>query len=312
MEKITATEAKNKPIFLNLLDIIENLYREEGIMSISFVLITFLFQMSVGMLMTVAILPPGLIDKNFFRSISFWAWFFTGIGLGLKHYATFRLPEIFATITFTGISQVSNVSFFIFALLCFQLWFRIRFLDHAVSKMELIIIAMVGFLAVVMDSLLFHPQLPPAWVHSLLIPLNFVTSTLMLGGFLAGMIFGHWYLVNTEMPKRLLVTMAWVLIVVLALRIVAVGSSLLLYKYVVYPHIDFLSSLTSFQGHGIFFWQRVLVGLAIPAVVVFMIHNTARIGSNQSATGIMYVAIAFVFIGELVARYLFLLSAIPL
>jgi hypothetical protein len=40
---------------------------------------------------------------------------------------------------------------------------------------------------------------------------------------------------------------------------------------------------------------------------------TGRRGWVESVgTGIMYVAIAFVFIGELAARYLFLLSAIPL
>src|SRR5262249_23562779 len=98
----------------------------------------------------------------------------------------------------------------------------------------------------------------------------------------------------------------------IALRIVAVGSTLLVYKDFVRPDIDFLGTLTSFEGHGIFFWQRVLVGLFIPAIVVGLIYGTARIGSNQSATGIIYVAIAFGFIGELAARYLFFLSAIPL
>lgn len=199
-----------------------------------------------------------------------------------------------------------------FALLCFQLWFRIRWLGFGTSRPELFFISAVGLVATVISSLIFRPLLPPAWAQNILVPLHFVSASLVLGGFLAGMIFGHFYLVTVDMPKRLLVTMAWILIAVMALRVLAFGTTLFVFDHWVKPDSNFLAALTDFMGHGIFFWQRVLVGLLIPSVVVAMIYSTARIGSNQSATGIMYVAIAFIFIGELAARYLFILSAIPL
>lgn len=281
-------------------------------MSISFVLVTFLFQMAVGMMLTVAILPPALVDRRFFKSISFWATVFVILSLILKQYSRFELPAAFGVFLFQGADRFGTILLLLFGLLCLQLWGRIRFREVQVSKWELILIAFVGLVAVVADSLLFLPRTQPSWVQQLLIPLSFVSASLILGGFLTGMIFGHWYLVNTDMPKRLLVTIAWILIGILLLRIASVGSTLLLYQSVIRPDADFLQALVSFQGHGIFFWQRILVGLVIPAIVVIMIWKTARIGSNQSATGIMYVAIAFVFIGELAARYLFLMSAIPL
>jgi hypothetical protein len=282
-------------------------------MSISFVLITFLLQLSVGMVATVAVLPTGLVDKQFFRSIAFWATLFTAMALGFRHYSTFFLPEIFgAAGTNVVLALTTKALFYLFLFLTFQLWFRIRFRDAAVSQTELLLITFIGLAAMFCDSLLFLPAIPPAWAQYILIPFNFLSGAFILGGFLAGMIFGHHYLVSTDMPKKLLVSMAWVLIAVLALRIVSVGATLVLYKEVIRPGTNFLQVLTSLQGHGIFFWQRILVGLAIPSVVVAMIWSTAKIGSNQSATGIMYVGIAFVFIGELAARYLFLLSAIPL
>ena len=40
---------------------------------------------------------------------------------------------------------------------------------------------------------------------------------------------------------------------------------------------------------GIFFWQRVLFGLAGPAVLSYLTWETAKIQSTQSATGILYV-----------------------
>ncbi|HEX5038063.1 MAG TPA: hypothetical protein VFX30_12970 [bacterium] len=282
-------------------------------MSISYILVLFLTQMSVGMVAAVALLPPKLVDARFFGSVGFWAFLFTGIGLFVRLKSTFHLPEIFGGASAVqGLSKAMWISYVSFFALCAFLWLRMRFRDVSPPKAELILISAVGLAGVVLDSLLFRPSLPPAWAQNVLMPMNFVTTSLILGGFLAGMMFGHHYLMNTEIPKKLLVTMAWILIGIMALRIVAVGATLAIFKEFVRPDSNFLDALVSIQGHGIFFWQRVLVGLFIPAVVVGLIYGTARIGSNQSATGIMYVAIAFVFIGELAARYLFLLSAIPL
>jgi hypothetical protein len=281
-------------------------------MSISYILVLFLTQMSVGMVVTVALLPSKLVDPRFFRSIGFWSSLFTAIGLFVRRRATLQLPEVFGLGPAAASQGWVFAAYGVFLALCAFLWLRLRFREAPASRALLLVISAVGLTAVVLDSLLFRAGLPPAWAQNALLPANFVSTSLVLGGFLAGMMFGHHYLVNTDMPKKLLVTMAWILIAVLALRIAAVGGTLLVFKEVIRPNVDFLSTLTSLEGHGIFFWQRVLVGLFIPAVVVGLIWGTARIGSNQSATGIMYVAIAFVFIGELAAKYLFFLSAIPL
>lgn len=266
------------------------------------------------MVVTATLLPPRLVDNRFFKSIGFWSLLFAVIALVLKHYSRFHLPEFFARGFLEDLDYeiLKTLLSYPFIGWLFVFWMRIRFFGAKVRHLELLFLSTLGLTILLLDSLTFRPHIGPFWAQTLLLPLNFISAAMMLGGFLAGMIFGHHYLVNTDMPKRLLVTMAWILIGVLAFRVMAVGTTLLLYREVIRPDANFLASLTSFQGHGIFFWQRILVGLAIPAVVVAMIWSTARIGSNQSATGIMYVAIAFVFIGELAARYLFLLSAIPL
>jgi hypothetical protein len=43
-----------------------------------------------------------------------------------------------------------------------------------------------------------------------------------------------------------------------------------------------------------------------------MVSETARIRSTQSATGILYVAVIFVLIGELLARYLTVIGLGPM
>ena len=57
---------------------------------------------------------------------------------------------------------------------------------------------------------------------------------------------------------------------------------------------------------GIFFWQRMLFGLAAPAVLGYLTWETAKIRSTQSATGILYVDFFTVEVGEVLACYLLL------
>ena len=50
----------------------------------------------------------------------------------------------------------------------------------------------------------------------------------------------------------------------------------------------------------------------IPLVLSFMIWSTARMGANQSATGLLYVGVVFVIIGEIISKYMFVMSGIPI
>ena len=62
---------------------------------------------------------------------------------------------------------------------------------------------------------------------------------------------------------------------------------------------------------GIFFWQRVLFGLAAPALLGYLTWETAKIRSTQSATGILYVDFFTIVVGELLAKYLLLATRVP-
>jgi hypothetical protein len=72
-----------------------------------------------------------------------------------------------------------------------------------------------------------------------------------------------------------------------------------------------LRVLVSFGGQGIFFWFRVLWGLAIPLLLALMALHCARQRSNQSATGILYVLVVGTFIGEITGYYLAVTTGVP-
>ena len=116
----------------------------------------------------------------------------------------------------------------------------------------------------------------------------------LMGGFLMAMLLGHAYLTAgnemTQTPFRRLVLM---LSALLMMRAVASGWG------------GAWPCLTVQTGSGLgHVWTQVMitaryaVGLVVPGVFVYMIHDCVKRRANQSATGILYVATVLVILGE--------------
>jgi hypothetical protein len=141
---------------------------------------------------------------------------------------------------------------------------------------------------------------------------SFLSSVALLGGACTAMILGHWYLVIPSMQVSYLQSMVKVHIVSMVLRVVVVAAAVLLAIATWEPGLglpSFWRYITSVGG--IFFWQRVLFGLAGPAVLSYLTWETAKIQSTQSATGILYVDFFTVVVGEVLAKYLLLATQVP-
>jgi protein NrfD len=141
---------------------------------------------------------------------------------------------------------------------------------------------------------------------------SFVTSAALLGGACGAMILGHWYLILPSMDVALLQSIVKFHIVSMVVRTVVVVTAVFLAIAIWQPGTgpSFQRYITSLDG--IFFWQRVLFGLAGPAVLSYLIWETAKIRSTQSATGILYVDFFTVVVGEVLAKYLLLATSVPL
>lgn len=139
-----------------------------------------------------------------------------------------------------------------------------------------------------------------------------LSSALLLGWSLITMLLGHWYLLVPKLSFRHLITFCRVLVAIVLLRCVSVALSLAAAYSVdqfVLPHPWNL--LVDIGGQGMFFWFRVLWGLAIPLLLALMSLHCARNRSNQSATGILYVLLVGSFIGEITAFYLMVTTGVP-
>ena len=148
--------------------------------------------------------------------------------------------------------------------------------------------------------------------RSLLLTVNLVASALLLGWSLVTMLLGHWYLVVPGLRFRHLVLFCQVLLATVVARTLAVGLSIAVAGTVdplMEPHP--LRILVGLSGHGMFFWFRLMWGLAIPLLLAIMSLSCARRRANQSATGILYVLVMGSLIGEITALYLTLITGVP-
>jgi hypothetical protein len=166
-----------------------------------------------------------------------------------------------------------------------------------------------GLAAVVLQALSVSADRSPA-VQALTVA-SFLTSAAMLGGACTAMILGHWYLVIPSLQVSHLQSIVRVHIASMAARVVVVAAAVWLAIATWQP-----DSGPSFRHYimsvdGIFFWQRVLFGLAGPAVLSYLTWETAKIRSTQSATGILYVDFFTVVVGEVLAKYIVLATRVP-
>jgi hypothetical protein len=130
-----------------------------------------------------------------------------------------------------------------------------------------------------------------------------VTSGLVLGLTLAAMLLGHWYLnspgMELEPLRRLLRWMAWA--VVAQIVVCSVGLA---------RQIGYGGGVSaSWLLFVLLRWSFGLVGVL---AMVWMAWQTLKIPNTQSATGILYVAVIGVFVGELTGLLLSAESAYPL
>ena len=129
---------------------------------------------------------------------------------------------------------------------------------------------------------------------------------LFFGAVLLTMNLGHWYLVSRSLPFRLLARGALLFEVLATLR-----TLLLAVAIVADPSRDGLAALVSLEREALFFLFRVTWGIVGPLALSYFIWKTADMRSNQAATGLLYVALVFVLIGELLSSFLTVATGFP-
>ena len=125
-------------------------------------------------------------------------------------------------------------------------------------------------------------------------------GALALGGVDAAMLLGHWYLVTPKLSPRPLQTAALMFVGAVALQ-----TLLLVLAY----SRGFVA--IAWDANAVATALRVFVGIAAPLPIALAAWWTARL-NTQSSTGLLYVALAMVLAGEIMARMLFYVADVPI
>ena len=155
------------------------------------------------------------------------------------------------------------------------------------------LIGLVAF-AQVQNQLIGLPSLP------------LVLIGILAGGILAASVFamnlGHWYLNVQGLDIRHLLRATYVFWLLVGIRFLWDLGQLLVGK-VMYqgdwiPLTQFL-----FQLDGFLLWIAFFFGTLFPLITLYFVKGTLKVKSTQSATGILYVILSAVLIGDLTYKY---------
>jgi len=262
------------------------------------VLFLFLAHLAIGIVFTL-VLVSREAGVKFFR-------FNAGMAALLLVAAfTFRPPEASA-------SEWGRISFIALIALETALTIYWATVGHTLASIRPVIVATAvgaGAVALFGQAMAATAGGPPVQAMTVV---SFFSSALLLGGTCTAMVLGHWYLVIPSLPVSHLQSIVKVHMASMAVRVIVVAAVIFVAIASWEPGLG-----PSFRGYifsiaGIFFWQRVLFGLAGPAVLSYLTWETAKIRSTQSATGILYVDFFTVVVGEVLAKYLFLATRVAL
>ena len=132
---------------------------------------------------------------------------------------------------------------------------------------------------------------PTAWLAAV----DTVPASFLLGSTFTAMLLGHWYLNTPSMRLQPLQRLVLLMVAATVIRALVAAGSL--------PAVTGL--MESGRSTGLAFLAlRWLAGLLGILGLSGMTWQTLKIPNTQSATGILYVAVIFAFLGELSSQLL--------
>ncbi len=215
----------------------------------------------------------------------------------------FRPPEVSAGLA----SSIAFGSLVVFEAVVVFYWLTVGRLFTSIRLLIMGTAVAAGAVALFAQAIAIAGDQP---VLQLMAILSFFTSALLLGGACTAMILGHWYLVIPSMEVSHLQSIVKFHMASMVMRIAVVAAAVFVAIVSWEPGLGPNFSRYIFSIAGIFFWQRILFGLAGPAVLSYLTWETAKIRSTQSATGILYVDFFTVVVGEVLAKYLLLATRV--
>jgi hypothetical protein len=265
----------------------------------------FFYQIALGGLFGLAFTPFHELDRAFYKSTGGVLLLIAALGFwGKSNLYLQTMSQNFSwMVTLEAISHLLFVLFF--ACYIVSLWGeRQRFRARSFAASILAGLAGLFFSA----HSFYHA--PLGSVDTLVYPVAFFLSSLLLGSVTVGMLIGHWYLIDTGQTLDPFVRVYKFFVVSLGLQSAFLVLSLILLYFLGSQHT--LAAIERlWTHHSTLFGARVIIGYVAPLVLAWMIWRTLLIPHTMAATGLFYIALLGVFVGEILGRQILALTSLP-
>jgi hypothetical protein len=263
-------------------------------------------QLAVGGFFCLSLPPFHGIDRGYYKSSSV-VFLISGL-LALIGRAALFLNRGVAS---ASMAEALEIVLWCLFLLAATGYFWSLWEEYVILRARLFTATWIsGSIALVIASESYR-QSPALSVESVLYPLSFLNSALLLGAASGGMLLGHWYLIDRDLsldPLNRMLSL-YLFSLRLQLSIVVVGGLLL----VLLGADPTIASLHRLAGeHLPLLMTRLVVSPIGAAVLGAMIWRTLQIPQTMAATGLFYIAVLAVLVGEFLGRFILFRTGLPL
>jgi len=185
-----------------------------------------------------------------------------------------------------------SLGFFIFCA-CFFTWEVLYLKDESKKALywicySLTLVCLTGLSALILNLNTAHLS-------------YFVLNAFFIGSLSYAMILGHWYLVTPKISEVPLLTAIKVFWVFISLKLLLATSSSLIGSEV----FDSVQWKSDYMFNWIIYSMRFLWGYVALLILSVFAWKLTKIRSIQSSTGVLYVMVFFIFVGEVASIYLY-------
>ncbi|MFQ5682006.1 MAG: hypothetical protein ACE5HC_01925 [Candidatus Binatia bacterium] len=263
------------------------------------------YQISLGGLFVIAATPFHKLERGFYKST-------VGVLFVLSLLGLLGKAELYRESNLSGISLGIRLEIviYLFYVLCFGLYLYSLWGEYILLRARIFSISLlVGVAGLSLSSHSFYQA--PFWsVETFLYPVSFLLSALLLGSVTVGMLIGHWYLIDTGQSIEPFIRVFKFFVIALIIQsIFFLFLPLLLYLFGNPRTVMGLQTI--WNDHFTLLLIRLSVAQGGALVLAYLIWQTLKIPHTMAATGLFYISLLGVFVGEMLGRRILALSSLP-
>ncbi len=265
-------------------------------------------ELAVGGMFALAIPPFFKIERGFYKStacVYLASALMATVGLGMLAWRATG-NHVPGPESLWIVCAIWVVFCLLFAVYVVTLWTDLALLRARAFSLGLL----AGLIAVAASVLLLKPE-AFGWIASVAYVITAVTSAMVLGLVSGAMMFGHWYLIDLGMDVEYLRSFIRVIAIALVADLVAMAIALVVLA-IFGGHGATIAIADLFENHLTLFLMRMVLGPVASIVLAWMCWQTLKIPQTMAATGLLYIALMSVVVGEMLGRFILFRTALPL